>query len=162
VAMLRLVRSRSSPLVLGGVLALIAGVLFGLGVFTFTYAKGFSYLSDDPAACTNCHVMREQFNAWGHSSHKAVAVCNDCHMPHNFVGKWMTKAINGWNHGLAFTTQNFPATIHIRDYNAQIVQGNCIGCHQTLIGEVYGYHADQSRLCVECHGNVGHQNRSTQ
>ncbi len=33
-----------------------------MGVFTFTYAEGFSCLSDDPRACANCHVMREVFS----------------------------------------------------------------------------------------------------
>jgi cytochrome c nitrite reductase small subunit len=159
---MQFVRSRSSPLIFGGLLALVFGVLFGLGVFTFGYAKGVSYLSDDPSACVNCHVMRDQFNAWNHSSHKAVAVCNDCHMPHDFVGKWTTKAVNGFNHGLAFTTGSFPSTIHIRPYNADITQENCVSCHQTLVGQVYGYHEDQERRCVDCHGNVGHENRSTQ
>jgi cytochrome c nitrite reductase small subunit len=37
------------------------GVAFGLGLFTFFYAEGFSYFSNDPAACINCHIMRDQF-----------------------------------------------------------------------------------------------------
>ncbi len=158
--MMRFVRSRSSPFVFGGLVALALGVLFGLGVFTLSYAKGTAYLSDDPNACVNCHVMREQFDAWNRGSHKAVAVCNDCHMPHDFVGKWTTKAINGVNHSVAFTTGNFPATIHATDFNANIVQANCINCHSGLVSQVYGYHDDQTRRCVECHGNVGHQNRN--
>lgn len=160
--MLRFVRSRSSPLVLGGALALVLGVLFGLGVFTLNYAKATSYLSDDPNACVNCHVMRDQFDAWNKSSHKSVAVCNDCHMPHDFVDKWATKAINGFNHGFAFTTGQFPDTIHANARNREIVQANCLSCHQSLVSQVYGYHDDQTRRCVDCHGNVGHQNRSTQ
>ena len=28
------------------------------------YAQGFSYLSDDPAACANCHIMREHYDGW--------------------------------------------------------------------------------------------------
>jgi cytochrome c nitrite reductase small subunit len=46
---------------------LIAGVVFGLlaglGLYTFVYAQGGSYLTNDPAACVNCHVMNEQYNA---------------------------------------------------------------------------------------------------
>ena len=49
----------------------IQGVL--LGVYTFAYARGWSYLTDNPAACANCHVMREQFDGWLKSSHRAVA-----------------------------------------------------------------------------------------
>ncbi len=43
------------------VIATAIGVLAGIGGFTFVYAKGGSDLTDDPAACVNCHIMREQF-----------------------------------------------------------------------------------------------------
>jgi hypothetical protein len=39
----------SFPILL--ILSGIAGGLLGLGGFTFTYAKGGSYLTDDPASC---------------------------------------------------------------------------------------------------------------
>ena len=45
-------------------LALLAGVLMGVGAFTFLYAEGFSYLSSDPQACVNCHIMRPQYDSW--------------------------------------------------------------------------------------------------
>ncbi len=51
------------------VLAAVAGGVVGLGLFTFTFAQGASYLSDDPASCINCHVMRDQYDGWGHGSH---------------------------------------------------------------------------------------------
>jgi cytochrome c nitrite reductase small subunit len=35
------------------------GVVIGLGGYTFLYARGASYLTDHPAACANCHIMRE-------------------------------------------------------------------------------------------------------
>src|SRR5687768_2159105 len=53
----------------------LIGVVAGIGAFTFVYARGSSYLTNDPAACMNCHIMREHFDAWSKSSHKAVAVC---------------------------------------------------------------------------------------
>ena len=31
------------------------GVIAGIGGYTFVYAKGASYLTNDPAACANCH-----------------------------------------------------------------------------------------------------------
>lgn len=154
--MARFVRSHSSPLILGGLLAVMLGALFGLGLFTVAYARGTSYLQDDPQACVNCHIMREQFTAWNQSSHRAVATCNDCHTLHDPVGKWVSKGINGFNHSLAFTTGNFLDPIRIKPFNADIVQASCIGCHQTAVSQVYGWHDDQSRRCVDCHGNVGH------
>ena len=63
--------------------SLLLGVFFGSGMFTFITARGYSYMSDDPAVCVNCHVMRDQYDGWRHGSHHAVASCNDCHIPHD-------------------------------------------------------------------------------
>jgi cytochrome c nitrite reductase small subunit len=40
------------PLVVGVPL----GLAVGLGAYTFVYARGYAYLSNDPAACANCHA----------------------------------------------------------------------------------------------------------
>ncbi len=132
------------------------GVLFGLSIYTFSYAEGASYLSDDPNTCVNCHVMQEQFDGWNRSSHKAAATCNDCHTPHNFPDKWVVKGLNGWNHSLAFTTGNFPNVIQIKEFNAHVVQENCIDCHETLTSNVHRSNEEEALSCVACHGNVGH------
>ncbi len=42
----------------GAVIAVMVGVLLGLGGFTFHYGEGLSYFSQDPAACVNCHIMQ--------------------------------------------------------------------------------------------------------
>ena len=93
-------------------LPMIAAALFGalsaVGGYTFIYAKGFSYLGHDAAACANCHVMQNHYGAWLKSSHRSVAVCNDCHTPPGVIPKYFTKALNGFNHSLAFTTGRFP------------------------------------------------------
>ena len=33
------------------------------------------------AACVNCHVMNEQYDAWLKSGHRHVATCVECHLP---------------------------------------------------------------------------------
>jgi formate-dependent nitrite reductase cytochrome c552 subunit len=82
------------------VLILVVAVGFALGVdaCTFVYARGASYLTNDPAACANCHVMRVQYDGWIAGSHRA-AVCNDCHTPPGPLGKHTTKALNGFWRG---------------------------------------------------------------
>ena len=44
---------------------IIFGVTFGLaigvGAYTFVYARGYSYLSDNAEGCANCHVMQQQY-----------------------------------------------------------------------------------------------------
>ena len=71
---------------------LLMSVTIGTGGYTLYYAKGFSYLTDDPKACTNCHVMEPMYNSWQRGSHHAVTVCNDCHTPKNFFNKYLVKA----------------------------------------------------------------------
>jgi cytochrome c nitrite reductase small subunit len=137
----------------------LLGILSGLGGFTFYYARGTSYFSDDPQSCKNCHVMREQFDSWNHSSHKNAATCNGCHTPKDLVGKYAIKGLNGWNHSLAFTTGDFPEPIQIRKLNAKIVQKNCIRCHETLTGPMNDLGAREKLDCISCHGNVGHRTR---
>lgn len=138
--------------------AAAAGVLFGVGLYTFRYAEGLSYLSNDPRACMNCHVMREHFDSWLTASHRAAATCNDCHVPHAFPAKYLAKMRNGWNHSKAFTLQNFPEPIRIRPHNLAALQRNCIACHETAVSEIAEHReaAGGTARCTECHRSVGH------
>lgn len=142
----------------------LAALVGGLGMFTFTRAQGWSYFSHDPAACVNCHVMRPQFAAWQHSSHRNVATCQDCHMPHDFVGKWYTKARDGWNHSKAFTLGNFHEPIQITEADERIALHNCVACHRTVLSStthlnVKAMQEDGAPTCTSCHGNVGHRDQ---
>jgi cytochrome c nitrite reductase small subunit len=151
--------SRSAAIWILSAAGLALGALIGIGAFTFAYARGGSYMTNDPAACVNCHVMRDQFAGWTRSSHHNVAVCNDCHTPHNFVGKWATKALNGWNHSFAFTTGRFEEPIRIGPRNRAITESTCRSCHARLTDAIdhAGQIGAQEQLsCLKCHWNVGH------
>jgi cytochrome c nitrite reductase small subunit len=138
-------------------LAVIIGVLAGVGVFTFGYARGASYMTDDPAACVNCHVMRDQFQGWLKSSHGKVAVCNDCHTPPGFIPKYTTKAINGFFHSLAFTTQHFPDEIRITDRNFKVTEKACLKCHEDIVHGIRSTRGERQDVkCIQCHSTVGH------
>lgn len=141
------------------VLSMLAGALIGVGGYTFWYGQGFSYLSDDPATCKNCHIMNEQYDGWQKASHHAVATCNDCHTPHTLIPKWITKAENGFWHSKGFTFQDFHEPIRIRPHNKHVLNNNCRSCHSELVSEVIVTHGhDDSRLdCIRCHANVGHE-----
>ncbi len=133
------------------------GTAAGVGGFTFVYAKGTSYMTNDPLACRNCHIMREQFAGWTRSSHHAVAVCNDCHTPHSFVGKWFTKALNGWHHSVAFTTGRFHEPIRIGPRNLAVTEAGCRYCHADVVAQIDRAHQTSGAIsCVRCHPNVGH------
>lgn len=134
------------------------GIGLGVGLFTFRYADGLAYLSNDPAACMNCHIMQEQYDSWVKASHHTVATCNDCHVPHVFPDKYLVKMDNGWHHSKAFTLQNFREPIRIRRSNLATLQHNCVECHQALVQDIAA-HRDVERgeaRCTQCHRSVGH------
>lgn len=136
-------------------LGVALGTLIGLSAYTFVYAKGGSYLLDNPEACANCHVMNEQFSGWVKSSHRAVATCNDCHTPPGLISKYAVKAINGFNHSWAFTTGRFPDEIRINNMNRRVTEQACRKCHEAITLAIEGTH-DQQAECIACHPTVGH------
>ena len=169
---------------LGWIAAVSIGTAMGLGAFTFVYAKGASYLTTDPAACANCHVMQEHYDAWLKSSHRNVATCSDCHMPHDVLGKYMEKARNGFLHSLAFTTGRYPDPLQIRPGNREVTESMCRSCHAEITEAIEwgamrpvrpsgpdaprgkgrpqihdGVLPDSRLSCIRCHTYAGHMVR---
>lgn len=143
---------------------IISGAIIGLLGFAFYMSNAASYLSDKPETCVNCHVMAPEYATWGHSSHREVATCNDCHVPHNNeVNKWFFKAKDGMRHAYVFTTRGEPQTIFIKEAGIEVVQNNCVRCHNALVTNakllvqtaVFNNHFED-RLCWECHREVPH------
>jgi cytochrome c nitrite reductase small subunit len=133
------------------------GLALGIGGYTFIYAKGNAYLTNNPEACANCHIMQEQFDSWVKSSHRAAAVCNDCHTPNNFFGKYLTKASNGFWHSFYFTTQRFHEPIQINARNLRVTEAACRDCHAGFLETPGGSnHLASSLQCTHCHSSVGH------
>jgi cytochrome c nitrite reductase small subunit len=138
-------------------LAVSLGVAAGIGGYTFRYAEGLSYFKTDPKACVNCHIMQPEYDAWLKSSHHQVAVCIDCHLPHDFIPKYLAKAENGWRHGQKFTTQQFVEPIVVQAMGRKILQANCQRCHEQITHQMAGDSRAAEQLpCTHCHSGVGH------
>jgi cytochrome c nitrite reductase small subunit len=143
---------------------LLSGIFFGLFFFLVYISKAPSYLSDEPQTCVNCHIMAPQYATWFHSSHREVAVCNDCHVPHdNFFNKYYFKAQDGLRHATIFTLRKEPQVIQIREAGVEVVQNNCKRCHQELMVNnrllaMTGRNefVTKERLCWECHRETPH------
>lgn len=135
-----------------------AGLVAGVGGYTFTYAEGLSYMSNDPRACVNCHIMNDQYDSWLKGSHHKAATCADCHLPHELAEKYFAKARNGWNHSKAFTLQNFPEPIRITPHNLDSLQHNCIACHRDMTGSIAAHRdvGTGEARCTVCHRSAGH------
>lgn len=139
-------------------IAVTVGFFVGIGLFTFVYARGGSYLTDDPKACVNCHVMKPQYDGWVKSSHRMGAVCNDCHTPEGLVPKYASKAFNGFLHAFAFTTGRFPDEIQIKPHMLALTERACLKCHADIVQAINVSNDRTGQLsCVGCHHNVGHQ-----
>lgn len=142
----------------------LIAVITGLGLFMSKEAELVSYMSDDPLACVNCHVMTPVYNSWMHSSHREWANCNDCHVPHNNVfNKYYFKAKDGLFHASVFTLRAEPEVMFMRDESAEVVQNNCIRCHVQQVTQTKfdGWIEDHTenrteRKCWSCHQEVPH------
>jgi len=140
------------------IIAVLLGALLGLGTFTFDYGEGLSYFSTDPRACKNCHVMNDEYDSWTKASHHGVATCVDCHLPHEFIPKYIAKADNGYHHSKGFTFMDFHEPIMIKPGNSRILQDSCLRCHADFVHDIVGgsTEAVDAVSCVHCHRSVGH------
>lgn len=149
--------------------ALLLGILVGLGAYVVKISNAPSYLSDDPTTCVNCHVMYPQYASWYHSSHREVANCNDCHVPHNgTANKYFFKMKDGMRHSYVFTLRLEPQVIRIREAGQEVVQQNCIRCHEDLVSmvnivEVTSKNSKEGKghRCYDCHVDTPHGKMSS-
>jgi cytochrome c nitrite reductase small subunit len=143
------------PLIVGLIgLVIILGM--GMVITNFTV-----YLGEDPTACNNCHVMDAAYEGWFHAGHSRVATCTECHVPHDFVPKYLMKAYSGMNHVLHFTLGDIPEPIRAQNYTKDIIQANCIRCHAETVSDVADGAMDAGRYCVTCHRSVAHGQRGS-
>ncbi len=141
-------------------LLILTGVIFGIIFYAFYVSRAYSYLSDSPTACVNCHVMAPQYASWNHSSHRERASCNECHVPQdNFLRHYFFKAMDGLKHSTIFTARLEPQVIRIKSAGAAVVRENCLRCHQHANYEVMfstNTKENQKRPCWDCHRDVPH------
>lgn len=142
----------------------MAAVALGLVLAIFRISNAHSYLSDDPRACINCHIMTAEYSTWFHSSHSRNTNCNDCHVPHdNVIRKYLFKASDGLRHATMFTLKLEPQVIRIKEGGKTVVQENCIRCHENLVNKLASAKVTakmanhgKGKLCWDCHREVPH------
>jgi len=137
---------------------LALGACAGLGLFVAHISRALSYMSDAPETCMNCHVMTTEYVTWQHSSHAAVATCNDCHVPHDgFLSHYGFKAKDGLWHATVFTMRWEPQAIRLSQGAVPVVEANCRRCHAAVIEEVsLSAHSSGDLRCWDCHREVPH------
>lgn len=144
---------------------MLAGIIVGSGSLLLYMLRAHTYLTDDPAACVNCHIMAPYYATWFHSSHSRNATCNDCHVPHeNAVKKWTFKGMDGMRHVGVFLMKGEHQVIQALPESAQVIMNNCIRCHTQLntefvkTGRIDYMKAQvgEGKACWDCHRDVPH------
>lgn len=136
------------------ILCVSVGLAAGMCLFVARVSNAVSYLSDSPETCMNCHVMTDAYATWKRGSHARVAVCTDCHVPHNnVVAKYAFKGLDGLRHSYVFTTRQEPQVMELSQRARPVVQANCIRCHKDQIAMIkLATSLEQS--CWRCHQNI--------
>jgi cytochrome c nitrite reductase small subunit len=137
-----------------GLIALIT--VSGVGMYTTNFL---TYLGDNPTTCNNCHVMDGAYEGWYHSSHKNWTTCSECHTPHPLIPKYLVKAESGYRHVSAFTLGHMPAAIRAKESSLEIINENCIRCHESTVENIMSGEMAFDRYCFECHRSVAHGER---
>ena len=142
-----------------GIYGLVGGAV-GMALVLTRIANATSYLSDDPQACINCHIMTDAYASWQRGSHGRVAVCVDCHVPHSsLAAKYAYKAEDGMKHSYVFTMRKEPQVLELSARAAPVVQANCVRCHSHQVMMI-GWAGAFERRCWDCHQNVHGEVRS--
>jgi cytochrome c nitrite reductase small subunit len=134
-------------------LFVLLGALLGIIVYasTVTAIKA----TDTGEFCSSCHVMGTVYEAFTNSPHARLD-CNDCHAPtDNVVNKMMFKARAGIGHIYMNTigASQIPDVLHATDDSVDVINQNCISCHQYTLENVAH---DSKGTCNDCHRQVPH------
>lgn len=128
--------------------------------------------------CTRCHTMEPFAEAHAQDVHGGdnaggvVAVCTDCHLPHDsalnhLVAKAQTGLRDAWAQAIyIFHKPDWVAGLEEREH--YVYDSGCLNCHQALErvskGNPAALAAHQAYFsgkldkdCVACHQHVGHE-----
>ena len=137
--------------------AMTLGSLIGVGGFTFIYARGYSYVSNDPAVCANCHIMENHYRAWMKSS-TAPSRCATTAIPRP---AWCRSTRPRRSTGSTIRSPSrpagFPSRSRITPRNSEVTEKACRKCHDDIVNAIEGPDPGTNRLsCIRCHATVGH------
>ncbi len=111
---------------------------------------------DGTEFCGSCHVMQPQVDTYTHSAHKINATCGDCHVPHSLVRGAFNKAWTGTIDMIGVIRNKDPYEIKASDHAKDIIQENCVRCHEGLLNQIGDTMTDGGKYCFDCHRNTPH------
>lgn len=130
----------------------IALIGMGVGIFFMLGPPGLLARSETPAFCASCHVMEAEYEAWFHEGAHRRINCVDCHLPYqNVAAHYVWKSIDGFKDMVVFYSGRAPEIIKASDHAQQVLQSNCVRCHETTVEMI-----DNGRRCWSCHRRLVH------
>lgn len=108
--------------------------------------------TDQPAFCSSCHVMNQATRTFMTSVHAELS-CNDCHAPQHPLDRIAFKTKAGISHVSKYITGDIDDVIRATDKTREVVDQNCLRCHQMTNINVA---MDAKNSCIDCHRQVPH------
>lgn len=126
-----------------------------IGIVAFVGTTSTLKATDTAEFCASCHVYESTVTHFQESNH-ANLKCNDCHTPNDsMLAKYTYKAKSALGHGYMYTvgTDKIPNVIHASAKSKEVVEQNCISCHEPGLENI---EHDAKDSCVDCHRQVPH------
>ncbi|MEW6028979.1 MAG: cytochrome c nitrite reductase small subunit [Chloroflexota bacterium] len=137
----------------------VAAFVIAMGVFVLA-TDAAAYAGTHPETCNNCHVMHSMYENYYHAAHQPWAECADCHLPHeNVIAYYFEKGRQGAHDVYVFTTGQTPEAIRANEHSQEIIQANCIRCHEETVETITMGPQAFDRNCWDCHRAVAHGDR---
>ncbi|MEN3004035.1 NapC/NirT family cytochrome c [Dehalobacterium formicoaceticum] len=136
-------------------IGMVLGILvvgFGLILLTKLPILGL----DEPEFCGGCHVMDGQLETYMHSAHRDVTNCGNCHIPHSLVPGATYKAYTGTKDLIGVVFDKDPYHIQASPMAKDIIQENCLRCHEDFLGDIGDTSEDGGKYCFDCHRSTPH------
>jgi cytochrome c nitrite reductase small subunit len=141
------------------ILIALAAFVIAMGVFVVT-TDAVAYAGTHAETCNNCHVMHPMYENYYHAAHQRTAECADCHLPHeNVIAYYFEKGRQGMHDVYVFSTGTTPELIRANEHSQEIIQHNCIRCHEKTVESIVMGPQAFDRNCWDCHRDVAHGQR---
>lgn len=138
------------------ILIAVAAAVIALGFFVFV-TDAPAYAGTNSETCNNCHVMNPMYENYYHAAHQRVAECADCHLPHeNVIAYYFEKGRQGAHDVYVFSLGKTPEMIRANEHSREIIQTNCLRCHQETVETITMGAQPFDRQCWDCHRDVAH------
>lgn len=115
----------------------------------------YEYTSTTYYCGTTCHIMKPAYETAFHNVHREVnnVNCKDCHIPHdNLAHQVVFKGYSGAK-DIYKNAFDPPDVIHTTKWSQNVIQENCIRCHQSIVARVQ---ITDGKRCFECHRGIPH------